>query len=172
VVQSTESRQRDDLAQAGDCRRGSSTTRRVLSQSEMSSVFVVIADVFFQQPSQVSLVQNDHVVEQVSTHTSNLTLGDAVLPRTSKRGSYRLTAVLLDGPNDVSRALRVPVEDQEPLWLILSPSFAQLKYDPKRVWIACDVVVQDLPPVVTDDKETWAKLALVLENDSKPQAAV
>jgi uncharacterized protein (DUF362 family) len=50
----------------------------------MISVFVVIADVLFQQPSQMWLVQNDHVVQQVSAHTSNPTLGNAILPGTRK----------------------------------------------------------------------------------------
>ena len=85
-------------------RRGRAETRpagRVLPQSEMSPVFVVIADVFFQQPSQVPLVQNDHVVEQIPTHTSNPALGDAVLPGTSKSGSDRFCAMLFDGRDDV-----------------------------------------------------------------------
>jgi hypothetical protein len=69
----------------------------------MSPVFVVIAEVFFQQSSQMSLVQNDHVVEQIPTYIPNLALGDAVLPRTSKRGSDRFRAVLFDGRDDVSR---------------------------------------------------------------------
>src|SRR5215475_12016722 len=90
VMQSAESRQRDDLASARDCRRRNSTSGRVLSQSEMSPVFVVIADVFVQQSSQVRLVQNDHMVEQVPTYTPNPSLSNAVLPRTRKavrRGS-------------------------------------------------------------------------------------
>src|SRR5208337_597608 len=37
--------------------------------------------------------------------------------------------------------------------LVVSPSFAQLQHDPQSVWIACDVVVHDLPPVMADDEE-------------------
>src|SRR5271157_2774446 len=68
----------------------------------MSPVFVVIPDVFFQQSSQVSLVQNDHMVKQLPTHTPNPALGDAVLPGTSKRGSDRFRAVLFDGRDHVA----------------------------------------------------------------------
>ena len=77
----------------------------------MSPVFVIIADVFLQQSSQVSPVQNDHVVEQIPTHTPNPSLGDAVLPGTAKSGSDRFHTVLLDSPDDVSREFRIPVED-------------------------------------------------------------
>src|SRR5271166_1952846 len=138
-MQSTKSRQRDDLARAWRHRRCNSTSGRVLPQSEMSSVFVVIADVFFRQPSQMSLVQNDHVVQQVSAHTSNPTLGNAILPGTAKSSSDRLSTVRLDGPNDVSRELGVAVEDQEPAGLLESPSFAHLPYDPESVWLRCHV---------------------------------
>src|SRR5271169_5571147 len=129
-MQPAKSRQRDDLALARRRRRRNSTVGRILPQSKMSSVFVVIADVFFQQPSQMSLVQNDHVVQQVSAHASNPTLGNAILPGTAKSSSDRLSAVLLGSPNDVSRELRVAVEDEKPLRLFISPSFAQLLCDP------------------------------------------
>src|ERR1700751_172292 len=37
--------------------------------------------------------------------------------------------------------------------LFESPGSVQLQHDPKSVWIACDVVVQDLPTVMPDDEE-------------------
>src|SRR5215469_2073965 len=124
VMQSTESWQRDDFVRAWRHRRGNSTAGCILCQSKMSPVFVVIADVFFQQSSQMSLVQDDHMIEQVPTHTPNPPLGDAILPGTSKSGSDRFRAVLHEGRDDISRELRVAVEDQEPVQLFESPSFA------------------------------------------------
>jgi hypothetical protein len=53
----------------------------------------------------------------------------------------------------VSRELRVAVEDEEPLRLVESPSFAQLQYDPQSVWLTGHIAVQNLPPVVANDKE-------------------
>ena len=38
--------------------------RSVLPESEMSSVPVVVADVFLQQPTQMSPIQHDRVIEQ------------------------------------------------------------------------------------------------------------
>ena len=49
----------------GGRRRRNSTVGRVFPQSNMSPVFVVIANVFFQQSSEMSLVQNNHVVKQI-----------------------------------------------------------------------------------------------------------
>ena len=100
VMQPAKSRQRDDLALARRRRRRNSTVGRVLPQSEMSWVFVVIADIFFQQPSQMSLVQNNHVIQQVSAHASNPTLGDAILPGTAKSRTDRFRAMLFDGRDE------------------------------------------------------------------------
>jgi len=85
----------------------------------MGPVFVVIANVFFQQFSEMSLVQNNQVVEQVPSHTPDPALGNAVLPRTAKSSSDYLRAVVFDGRDDVSRELRVAVKDQKPVWLIV-----------------------------------------------------
>ena len=152
-MESTESRQRDDLVREWRHRRGNSTAGRVLPQSEMSPVFVVIADIVSQQPSQVSLVQNDHMIEQVPTHTSNPALGDAILPGTAKSSSDWFRAVLFDGRDDISRELCVAVEDEELVRLFISPSFAQLQYDPEGVWLTGHIDVQNLPPVVADNEE-------------------
>jgi hypothetical protein len=119
----------------------------------MGPVFVVIANLFFQQFSEISLVQNNQVVEQVPSHTPDPALGNAVLPGTAKSSSDYLRAVVFDGRDDVSRELRVAVKDQKPVWLIVSPSFVQLQYDPQGVRLTGHVAVQNLPPVVADDKE-------------------
>ena len=100
-------------------------------------------------------VQNDHVVEQIPTHTSDPPLGDAVLPGTSKRSADRFCAVLFDSRNDIiSRELRVPVEDQEPVWLFEFLSFAQLQDNPQGVGLTGYIAMQNLPPIMADDKET------------------
>ena len=78
----------------------------------------------------VSLVQNSHVLKQVPTHTPDPALSDALLPRTAKSSSDWFDVAFSDRRDDISRELRVPVEDQVPIWLVVSPSFLQLQYDP------------------------------------------
>jgi len=115
---------------------------------------VVVADVVSQYPSQVSLIQNDHMIEQVPTHTPNPALGDTILPGTAKSSSDWFRAVMLDGRDDLSRELRVAIEDEEPGRMFISPSFTQLQYDPEGGWLTGHIDVQNLPPVVADDEET------------------
>src|ERR1017187_8319421 len=63
-MQPTESRQRDNLVATRRHGCWNSTTGSVLPKSEMSPVLVVITDVLSQQPSQVPLIENDHVIDK------------------------------------------------------------------------------------------------------------
>ena len=90
MMQSTESGQRDNLA-TGRFRFCNPTTGRVLPQSEMSSVFMIVANIVLQQPSQVSLVEHNHVVQKLSAYTANPAFRNSVLPRSAKGRSYWLS---------------------------------------------------------------------------------
>jgi hypothetical protein len=61
-----------------------STSWRILRQSEVGPIFMVVAHILGQQPLEVLLIQDDHVVEQVSSATSDAALRHAVLPRLRK----------------------------------------------------------------------------------------
>jgi len=49
-------------------------------------MFMVVADVFIHQPSQMLLIHYDHVVKQFPSAATNPSLSDAILPRTSETG--------------------------------------------------------------------------------------
>ena len=100
-----------------------SSTRSVLPQSEVSTVLMVITDVLIQQPSQVALVQHNHMIQEISTCTANPALRNYVLPWTAECGSQWLAAHSLHRRHDSGTELRVPVEEQETLWfLVVLPS--------------------------------------------------
>ena len=63
----------------------------VLPKSKMRPVLVVKTDILFQQPSQVPLIENDHVIEQVPPHTANPSLRNSILPRTAEGSAHRLS---------------------------------------------------------------------------------
>lgn len=64
---------------AGCCSSGSAT-RRFLAQPKMRSVIMVIAHVIGEQLVQVSLVDSDNVVEQITAAASRPALSHSVLP--------------------------------------------------------------------------------------------
>jgi len=94
----------------------------------MRSVLVIITDILFHQPAQVSSIQYDHMIQEISTYTANPALRNSVLPRTAKCGLDGLRANGFHGRNDFGAELRVAIEDQEALRLLaVFPCLVQLQ---------------------------------------------
>src|ERR1019366_2815377 len=69
--------------------RACPASRSLLVQPEVGSVVVIIGNVLGEEALQMSLIQRDHVVEQVAAAASDPTLGDPILPGTLNRGTDR-----------------------------------------------------------------------------------
>lgn len=67
MMQAAEPRHGDDPRIRRSSRSCRSPRRRLLTQSEMSAVSVVVADVFLHKPHQMALVRHAHVIEQIAT---------------------------------------------------------------------------------------------------------
>jgi hypothetical protein len=117
-MEPTKSRQRHNFAAMPRNGCWSPTSGAILPQCEMSSVLVVIADVFIQQPTQVSAIQHDHVIKQIPSYATNPALRNSVLPGTSEGSAHRLESHCLHGRNGIGAELRVAIEDQEALGLL------------------------------------------------------
>ena len=143
MVQATESQKGLNLPftrRAHFCRP---TCWRVLRESEMRPVLVIIKQVGSKhQPIEMPLIQDDHVVQQVASATSHPALRNTVLPRTAKgRASWLASHV----PHSRKHLGSVR--------LLVGPSFSQLLYNPKCIGISRHIEMQDLPPVVADDEK-------------------
>ena len=142
MVQATESRKGLNLPftrRANFCRP---TCWRVLRESEMRPVLVIIEQVGRHQPFEMPLIQDDHVVQQVAAATSHPALRNTVLPRTAKgRASWLASHV----PHSRKHLGSVR--------LLVGPCFSQLLYNPKCSGISRHIEMQDLPPVVADDEK-------------------
>jgi|SRR6516165_548625 len=109
-MQPTESWQGDYVPlRREQCRH--SALRSVLRKSQVSFVVVAITDVVIQQPSQVSPVQHNHTIQELSTYTANPALRNSVLPRTTICGPNRLPAHRLHGGDEIGTELGIPIED-------------------------------------------------------------
>src|SRR6266436_7000558 len=154
MVQPAESRQglNPAFTRRADFRRP--TCWRVLRESKMSPVLMVVEHVGRHQPFEMPLIQDDHVVQQVASATSHPALRNTVLPRTAKDRSSWLAPHVLHSRNHLGSKLCVSIEYQESVWLLVGPCFSQLLYNPKCMEISCHIEVQDLTPVVADDEKT------------------
>src|ERR1022692_2254023 len=84
MVQAAEPGERKNLAFHPRTQRYWPTGWHVLRESQVRPIFMVVAHILGKQPLEVLLIQDDHVVEQVSSATPNPALRDTVLPRTAK----------------------------------------------------------------------------------------
>jgi hypothetical protein len=78
VVEPADAGQRDDVACLGALER--SPGRRVAVERHMWPVVVVEADVVSDEPEQMSLANDDDVIEQLASDRSDEPLGEAVVP--------------------------------------------------------------------------------------------
>src|SRR5215470_12357174 len=119
----------------------------------MRPVMVVVADVLGQEPFQMPLIQNDHMIQQVSTATSHPALRNTILPRATESGAHGPASHLCRGRHHVIAKLRVTVEQQKSMGRSIGPSFPHLLHDPECVRILCDVEAKYLAPIMPDDEE-------------------
>jgi hypothetical protein len=150
VVQPAESVMRQDGT------RGSGTAskvRRFLRQLEMRAVFVVVADVFREQPFQMAFIQPDNVIQQIASAAFDPRLRNTILPGTFEGGPHRAHLQRSNGYGNLQPVLCVPVEDQKPGSRFKRKCFPQLLDDPHVRRMPGDIEMQDAPTTVADDEE-------------------
>jgi hypothetical protein len=92
-----------------------STSRgRVLPETAVRPIIVVVRDVLAEQTPQVNLVQHDHVVEQFPAATADPAFSDTVLPRASEAGSLGMDAGALHCVDHFFVELLAMIEDHVP----------------------------------------------------------
>ncbi len=112
MMQAAESWRRDDFGSDRSAFCPFSACRSLLFQPEMRSVIEIIADVLGHEAFQMTLIQDDHMVEQIATAVANEAFRNTVLPWTAEAGSLGFDAQALDCLYDLIVEVRATVEDQ------------------------------------------------------------
>src|SRR5215469_3167966 len=110
MVQPAESRKGLNLAFTGRANFCCTTSWRVLRQSQMRPVLMVIAQVGRHQSFEMPLIEDDHMVQQVASATSYPALSNTVLPRTAKGRARWLASHVSHSRNHIGAKLGVAVE--------------------------------------------------------------
>ncbi len=150
MVQASESWPRNDPAAR---KVWGSAAGRPLAESEMGSILVIVGNVVREESLQMSLVQRNHIVEQLATTASNPALSHSILPGTSNRCLHRCDLHRMDCNGHLKTIFCVVIKDDEPVSRLIRKSFAQLLDDPTAGRMPRDVEVQDAFPVVAGDEE-------------------
>src|SRR5262249_21250454 len=153
VVQAAESRNRSNLASGCRAQRDRPTHRGVFRKPQMRPVMVVIADVLSHKPFQMPFVQNNHMIQQVSSAASHPALRHPVLPRATKSGAHGPASHLSRKRHHVIAKFRVTVEQQESIGRGVGPRFPHLLHDPECIGISRDVEAKYLAPIMLDHEK-------------------
>jgi hypothetical protein len=102
----------------------------------------------------MSLIQDDHMIEQITAAVTDPALGDTVLPRTSEAGSFWLDAKGLQGVDGFFVEVRVSIKDQVVGRRVLGERLAQLLDDPGTGRMFRHIKMEDTPPVMRNDEKT------------------
>lgn len=119
----------------------------------MRPVVVVIPNVLVQEPLQMTLVEDDHMVQEIATAVADESLGEPVLPWTLKTGSSGFNAETLGGIDDFLAEIRCLIEDQIARRGVVRKGLAQQLDYPGVGRVLCCIEVQNMPSIVGDDEE-------------------
>jgi hypothetical protein len=150
----------------------SSGVGRILVQSSVNAVLMIVADILVNQPLQVNLVKNDYVVQQFPAAGPRPAFRDAILPGTPIGSSNQLAAQISEHLRSFSLIPAVPIKDQVARCAVFRKSFAQLLHDPLALGMFGGIEVEDSPPLVADHEEAVEHPKVAVGTVKKSMAAI
>ncbi len=119
----------------------------------MGAIVVVVTGIFGDQPSQMTFIQGNDVIEQISSAAFNPTLRNSVLPRTFEGSPYGTDLQSTNRDRDLQSIFPISVKDQKSGSRPKRKRLPQLLNDPQAGRVPGDVDMQDSSTVVTYDEE-------------------
>src|SRR5579872_547450 len=127
--------------------------RRLLFQSDVPSVLMVVGQVFAPEPSQVLFIQRNDMIQYLAAATADPALSHSVLPRTAHARANSLDTTGLEKPEYFAAELRVTVEHDVLVATGKRQSLPELLDDPIAGRMRGDIEMQNSPPIMLDYKE-------------------
>ncbi len=123
MMQPTKAAMRND---ATSSHRANSAPPRFLPESEMCALFVVVADVFREQPFQMAFFHRDDEIQQIAPAALDPSFRDSVLPWALERSSHTPDSHRPNCGWYFRPILRIAVEDEKPWSRLKRKRFPQL----------------------------------------------
>jgi hypothetical protein len=112
-----------------------------------------MVDIFVHKAIEMSLIQDDDIIEQVSRARANPPLGNTVLPRTPEAGPLWLNAEVLHCANDFFIEVCTAIEDEISRRRVVRECPAQLLNDPGARRVFCHTALKNAPPVMGNNEK-------------------
>jgi hypothetical protein len=151
MMESAEVRNRHDTLLGRRLERA--WVRAVLVQRLMGARGIVVGQVSPQQPKEVSLVQDQEVVEALSPDRSDDPLDEGILPGCAWGDEHLTNPHPLDSPRELSAIDAIAITEQVRRSRISGEGLDDLPSSPGRRWMVRDVDVDEFTAVVSQDDE-------------------
>ena len=138
----------------------------------MNSVAMVVAHVVPHQPEQMSFVQRDDMIHDLSATTSHSAFRDSILPGRLNARPLRFQTRRLQERDDARIEFRITVQYHVAVWASFRKSLAQLLDDPIRTGMSSDVAVQDLAAAMLKKKNSTATWNVNVGTVNKSNATI
>ncbi len=125
---------------------------RVLVEREMRSGSVVVVQVASQDPPQVTLAENNDVVQAFPTDRADDPLHVRILPGRARRNENLLDPQSMNGSVEVIAVYAIPIANQKTRGSVPGDGFEQLTPRPFRTGMLSHVEVQD-PTTIMKEHE-------------------
>src|SRR5262245_28266435 len=127
--------------------------RTIHVQRPMRTPVMIVMEVFGQEPPQMALVQDDHMVQAVAANTPNKPLDIRILPRTPGGDHNLLNPHMLDPLPKGCPVDPVLIAQEIPRGLVPWEGINDLLGGPRRRGMCRDVAVDDTTPMVGQDDQ-------------------
>src|SRR5262245_25129248 len=134
-------------------RLNGSTFWRVLIQRQVRTGLVIIAEIIFEQSTQMVVIEDDHIIQKLATNASNHPLHVAILPRTPWCNANLLDSHSLHSGSEGFTVDSVTVSNHKPRSPVFRKCFNDLLCSPNRRRMFRDVEVDDATAIVRQDDE-------------------
>ena len=150
MMETSDHRLGDDDTVSGRLRR--SAIRRIPAQPLVRPRAVVVAEEIADESQQVPFAEDNDVIQALAAERADEPLGVGVLPGRAQGGEDLPDVHAPKTARDVLAEDRVVVVDQEAWGRVEGEGLEQLPDHPRRGRVGRDVEVQDVPPMVGQNK--------------------
>ena len=151
VMQAADVRDRNDAAAA---RRLDLTRDRCIAvERQVASRFVVVREVVGKDPQQMSLIEDDHVIQALATNRADQPLDVRILPRRAVRDDDFFDAQVFDALTEIQAVDSVVIPNHETRCLVERKRFDDLLGRPTRSRVRRHIEVHHATPVMPQHDE-------------------
>ena len=119
----------------------------------MRAIGVIIRDIVFDETAQVSLVEDEYVIQKISATASNPAFRDSILPGTSETDPLGFDATGYQQIRHILVELRISIQNRIAVGTRFQESFPQLLNYPRIRRMFRDIEMEDFASTVFDDEE-------------------